>query len=128
MTDNTRIRFLVLFSACTDKMDAVGDFIAGQLSLRFGGATLLYSTDSSTLTGFWAEDGQEFKTSYEGEVHKEPVISLMPSVLPEDEEEAYALIKKNLSAAAKRFQLDTRHVHVETMTTAARHFDISAQR
>jgi len=128
MANNTRIRFLVLFSVCPDKMDAVGDFIAGQLSRRFGGATLLYSTENSTLTGFWAEDGQQFKASYEGQVHKEPIISLMLSVLPEDEEEAYTLIKKNLSAAAKRFQLDTRYVHVETMLTSARHFDIRAIR
>ncbi|MFV8569860.1 hypothetical protein ACNQ6O_01495 [Marinobacter sp. SBS5] len=127
MTDNARIRFLVLFSISPEKMAEVGDFVAGQLSRRFGGATVLHSSDSATLTGFWADDGQQFKTAYEGEILKEPVISLMLSVLPEDEEEAYSQIKATLAEAAKRFQLDCRHVHVETLRASARHFDLQAE-
>ncbi|WP_323751546.1 hypothetical protein [Marinobacter sp.] len=127
MTDNARIRFLVLFSISPEKMADVGDFVAGQLSRRFGGATVLHSTDNAILTGFWADDGQQFKTEYQGEVHKEPVISLMLSVLPEDEAEAYSRIKATLAEAATRFQLDCQHVHVETMRASARHFDLQSE-
>ncbi|QBM18986.1 hypothetical protein MARI_31290 [Marinobacter sp. JH2] len=126
MTDNARIRFLVLFSISPEKMTDVGDFVAGQLSQRFGGTTVLHSSDSATLTGFWADDGQAFKSAYEGEIHKEPVISLMLSVMPDDEEEAFNRIKATLAEAAKRFALDCRHVHVETLRASARHFDLQA--
>ncbi|RBW49973.1 hypothetical protein [Marinobacter sp. F3R11] len=126
MTDNTRTRFMVLFSASPENMDTVGDFIARRLSRRFGGATLLHSAESTALTGYWAEDGDQFKALYEGQVHKEPVISLTLSVLPEDEDEAYSLIKETLSTAAKKFRMNIRHVHVETVITTARHFDVGA--
>ncbi|WP_417538487.1 hypothetical protein [Marinobacter sp.] len=128
MTDNIRIRFLVLFSVEPDKMNAAGEYISSLLSKRFGGATLLSSTDENTLTGFWAEDGSQFKKLYEGRVHREPIMGLMLSVLPEDEDEAYDLIQKSLSTAAEKLNLNTRHVHVETMKARAHHFDIEAIR
>lgn len=124
MTGSERIRFLVLLSAESDRTQEASDLIARLLSEQFGGATVLGASQQSELTGYWAEDGHAFKALYSGGVHKEPVLGIMLSVLPEDEERAFEQIRHSVARAVAEFNLKSRHVHVETSHTRARHFDV----
>ena len=128
MADNRRTRFTVLLSVDPrTRITEVGDFIAEDLSRHFGGATIIGTPDPLVCAGYWAEDGQEFRREYEGPIHKEPVLGLMLSVLPEDEERAYELIQQAVAGAVTMFNLASRYVHIETQLTTARHVDISGR-
>lgn len=124
MTGSERIRFLVLLSAESDRIQEASDFIARLLAQQFGGVTVLGTPQQSVLTGYWAEDGHAFKALYNGDIHKEPVLGIMLSVLPEDEERAFDQIRHAVARAVSEFDLKSRHVHVETSSTRARHFDV----
>ncbi|KEF31364.1 hypothetical protein D777_01713 [Marinobacter nitratireducens] len=124
MTENTRIRFLVLLSVPPEQMDATGDFIAERLTQRFGGVTRTAGAGLPVLTGYWADDGPAFKSDYDGEIHKESVMALLLSVLPDDEHDAYTLIQNSIANANVRFKLGIQHVHVETQVVKAHHFSV----
>lgn len=125
MTGSERIRFLVLLSAESDQIQEASDFIARLLTQQFGGATVLGASQQSLLTGYWAEDGQAFKALYNGDINKEPVLGIMLSVLPEEEERAFNQIRHAVARAVTEFGLNSRHVHVETSFARARHFDVN---
>lgn len=125
MPDNRRIRFIALLSVDPDKMTEAGDFIAGELSRHFGGATIIGTPETPGCVGYWADDGHQFKSGYDGQVHRESVLGLMLSVLPEDEERAYERIRQAVAGAVKAFNLSSRYIHIESHPTTARHTDIS---
>jgi len=124
MTGSERIQFLVLLSAETGKIQDVGDLIARDLTQQFGGVTVLGAPQKSVLTGYWADDGHAFKALYKGNIVKEPVIGIMLSVLPADEERAFDQIRHAVVRAVSEFNLKSRYIHVETSSTCARHFNI----
>lgn len=125
MPDNRRIRFMVLLSVDPHKMTEAGDFIATELSRQFGGATIIGGPEPRTCTGYWADDGHEFKGEYSGQILREPVLGLMLTVLPEDEDRAYEWIQRAVAGAVKAFNLNSRYIHIESHPTTARHADIS---
>lgn len=125
MTGSERVRFLVFLSTESSRISEASRFIGKRLTEEFGGATILGEEQRAALKGYWAEDGNDFKSHYTGQIKEESVFGIMLTVLPEYEERALQEIKLTVREAVNRFDLGSRFVHLETSRTYANHFEIS---
>lgn len=125
MIGSERVRFLVFLSAESSRIPEASHFIGTRLTEQFGGATILGEQQGAALKGYWAEDGNDFKLRYTGNVKEETVFGVMLTVLPEYEERALEEIRFIVCDAVNQLALGSRYVHVETSRTYANHFEIN---
>ncbi|MCG6201082.1 hypothetical protein [Psychromonas antarctica] len=115
----TRITFIA-YLACTDNTYVqVADLFGNALSKHFGGATV------SKQRGYWADDGQEYRELYAGDVNIETVAAIHLQVLAEYEERAITLLRETAKIVVRELSLTAKHLHIECHHSEAMHTDIS---
>jgi len=96
----------------------VSRFFGVALSKRFAGATI------GTADGYWAEDGAEFKSEYEGNILCERVVVIDLSVNPDREVEALDLLRILGRQAIDKFGVAAEEMHIEVSVTRAYHTNL----